>query len=373
MSQGSLILPTTGTVSGLSLAQSINAALANLASNASGATDPSTLAGGVQPFSYWADTSVTPNMLRQRNSANTDWITIGDLTQTGLGLAKNGANSDITSLTGLTSINGGPISGVRNLLINGFMMIDQRNSGAAQTFTAGAAVAYCVDRFYASCTGANITGRQVSATAGGYRFTGAASNTGTLFGQRIESYNIANLANSTVTHQIRISSSSITSVTWTAYYANAQDTFGTKTAIATGTFTISSTATAYSAPFNAGASAANGIAIEYTTGALLAGQTLNYAAAQFEPGVTATAVGRLPYSDDLMLSQRYFLNAGIVYVPALVSGVSCGNLTFPATMRGSPTLTCSAPGFTVSVLSTVAANFYSTTTGGYALTVNSEL
>jgi len=87
MSQGSQVLPTTGTVSGLALAQAVNAALASLASQTSGATDPSTLAGGVQPFSFWADTSVTPNMLRQRNAANTAWNVFGDMTQAGLGLA----------------------------------------------------------------------------------------------------------------------------------------------------------------------------------------------------------------------------------------------------------------------------------------------
>ncbi len=87
MSQGSLNLPTTGTLSGLALVNAINAALAAISSKTSGATDPATLTGGVQPFSYWADTSVTPNLLRMRNAANTAWILIGDLTQPAWGLA----------------------------------------------------------------------------------------------------------------------------------------------------------------------------------------------------------------------------------------------------------------------------------------------
>jgi hypothetical protein len=79
MSQGSLILPTSGTLSGLTLVQLVNAALANLASLASGATDPATLSGGVQPFSFWLDTSVTPNALRMRNAANNGWAELATI------------------------------------------------------------------------------------------------------------------------------------------------------------------------------------------------------------------------------------------------------------------------------------------------------
>jgi len=68
----------------------------------------------------------------------------------------------------------------RNVFINGGFSVDQRNSGASQTITAGAALAYTVDRWYAYCTGANITGARVAGTAPSqyyYRFTGATSNT----------------------------------------------------------------------------------------------------------------------------------------------------------------------------------------------------
>jgi len=238
----------------------------------------------------------------------------------------------------MLAFDGGSL-GFRNRLINGSFLIDQRNAGASQTFTAGAAIAYCVDRWYASCTGANMTGQRVSATAGGYMLTGAASNTGTLFGQRIESYNLADQVSATVTAQIKISSTSITSVTWTAYYATVQDTFSTKTQIATGTFTINSTPTVYTASFNAGANAANGIAIEYTTGALLAGQTLTYGAAQLEPGVTATAVERRPYGLEFGLAQRYY---EIAYASSRLA-VSGSNTTgspvvFKVTKRATPTM-----------------------------------
>ena len=47
MAQGALTIQTTGVLSGLALVNAINDALDNLASNASGSTDPSGLTGGV--------------------------------------------------------------------------------------------------------------------------------------------------------------------------------------------------------------------------------------------------------------------------------------------------------------------------------------
>lgn len=199
----------------------------------------------------------------------------------------------------------------KNRLVNGSFAIDQRNAGASQTFTAAAAVAYTVDRWYGSCTGANITGQRVAGTSPNqyaYRFTGAASNTGTLFGQRIESFNTYDLISTTVTGSVTLKSSSITSVTWTAYYANSSDTFSSKTSIATGTLTINSTATRYSFSFDAGANAGNGIAIEFTTGALTATNTIHYENAQLEIGSTATPFERRMYGTEFSLCQRYYQN-----------------------------------------------------------------
>jgi len=55
-----------------------------------------------------------------------------------------------------------PVMSFKNRIINGAMAIDQRNSGAAQTITAAAALAYTVNRWYAYCTGANVTGQRVA-------------------------------------------------------------------------------------------------------------------------------------------------------------------------------------------------------------------
>jgi hypothetical protein len=146
--------------------------------------------------------------------------------------------------------------GFKNRFINGGLSIDQRNAGASQTITAAAALAYTVDRWYAYCTGANVTGQQIAGTYLSsqyrYQFTGAASVTTIGFGQRIEQANSYDLANTTATLSCYISNSLLTTVTWTAYYANTADTFGTLasptvTQIATGSWTITSTLTNYNA------------------------------------------------------------------------------------------------------------------------------
>ena len=262
-----------------------------------------------------------------------------------------------TRLGQLTSTPAGGPYVAKNRIINGNMAVDQRNAGASQTFTAAAAAAYCVDRFYASCTGANITGQQAAGTAPyqyAYKFTGATSNTGTLFGQRIESLNIADLVSANVVCQAQIASSTITTVTWTAYYANSANTFSAKTSIATGTITTTSTPTIYTFSFNAGSNAANGIAIEFTTGALVGSATLQYSGVQLEAGTIATPYEFNQYSVQLAQCQRYYYKylSTIAYqtLPtqfgqAYISGTSTTiinfNMTFGQPMRAAPSVTFS--------------------------------
>ena len=182
----------------------------------------------------------------------------------------------------------------RNVLINGNFKIDQRNAGAAQTITAGAALAYTLDRWYAYCTGANVTTQQIASSGENrLRFTGLASNTAVGLGQRIEDVNCMDLAGNTATLSCKLSSTSLTSITWTAYYANTADTFGTlasptKTQIATGTFTITSTEATYSTNISIPAPATTGIEIVFTGGALLGTQTLTIGDVQLEKGSVRT-------------------------------------------------------------------------------------
>lgn len=70
MSQNSIILPTTGTLSGLSAVQAINNANNTIASLFSGATEPAVTVA----YQFWADT--TSGWLKQRNAANNAWINV---------------------------------------------------------------------------------------------------------------------------------------------------------------------------------------------------------------------------------------------------------------------------------------------------------
>ena len=228
--------------------------------------------------------------MKQRNSGNTAWVAQAE------------------------AIAGGHLAGHRNRIINGAMRISQRNAFASQTITAGAALAYTVDRWYAYCTGANVTGAQYQPASTApvfYRFTGAASNTGVGFGQRIEQVNCYDMAGEICTLSAKISSSALTSITWTVYRANTADAFGTlasptRTQIATGTFSITSTEATYSAQINTGASAQTGLEIVFTTGALLASQTLTIRDVQFELGGVATPFEHRMISSELALCQRYY-------------------------------------------------------------------
>jgi len=264
-------------------------------------------------------------------------------------------SANALSVTGsVSSVN---TFGFKNRLINGGLSVDQRNAGAAQTITAAAALAYTVDRWYAYCTGANVTGQQIAGTYLSsqylYQFTGAASVTTIGFGQRIEQLNCYDLANTTATLSCYISNSLLTTVTWTAYYANTADTFGslaspTVTQIATGTFTVTSSRTQYSAQIAIPSAATTGIQIVFTVGAQTSG-TWIIDTIQLEKGTQATSFDYRSIITELQFCQRYFLSVvGLSLIGTSTSTSACLNkLLFPVNMRIAPTATYS--GATMSV------------------------
>jgi len=264
--------------------------------------------------------------------------------------------SGTSGITQTGSFDSASTFGFKNRLINGLMMVDQRNAGAAQTITAAAALAYTVDRWYAYSTGANVTGQQVagsttpSVTQNRYRFTGAASVTAVGFGQRIEQKNCYDMAGSTCTLSADLAiSATLTTVTWTAYYATTTaDTFGslaspTVTSIATGTFTVTSTVTNFSANISVPAAATTGIQIVFTVGALTAGLTWTIGNVQFEKSATATSFDYRSYGTELALCQRYYYVMAGFYIEGYANAASVRAVTipvnFPVTMRATPTRT----------------------------------
>lgn len=237
---------------------------------------------------------------------------------------------------------------LRNRLINGGMGIDQRNGGATQTFTAAAALAYAVDRWYGYCTGANVTGQRIAGSGTSqyrYQFTGAASVSAIGFGQRIETANSFDLNTSTAMLSVDLANSLLTTVTWTLYYANSTDTFGTlasptRTQIATGTFTVNSTVTRYSTAVAIPAGATTGLELVLSVGAQTSG-TWVIGAAQIDP--ISNVFETRNRSVELALCQPYLPvfngTASDIVGSGLIATTSAGNIFIPflAEARVPPT------------------------------------
>lgn len=286
----------------------------------------------------------------------------------------------------VANLNGGQLAGMRNPIINGAMAVDQRNAGASRTFTAAAALAYSVDRWYGYCTGANVTGQRVQGATVGqfrYRFTGAASVTAIGFGQRIEQLNSAYLASTTATLSVDLANSLLTTVTWTAFYANTADTFGTlasptRTQIATGTFTVTSTVTRYSTNISVPAAATTGIEIVFTVGAQTSG-TWTIGDVQLELGTIATPFERRSFGQELSLCQRYYEYGATQIIAAGIAGGSVGTTSaFKVTKRVAASMSFfntfldNASGIDSLTFSVHFANVFATATTSSTVNINTE-
>lgn len=230
------------------------------------------------------------------------------------------------------------------------MGIWQRATSA--TITAGSTIAAgysTVDRFYVYCTGANVTAARVAGSGSTqYRMqiTGAASVTGIGIGQRIEQANSYDMAGTTATLSVDLANSLLTTVTWTAFYANTADTFGTlasptRTQIATGTFTVNSTVTRYSATINIPAAATTGIEVVFTVGAQISG-TWTIGNVQLEEGAIATSFDYRPYGTELMLCRRYYTASTETY--SFTGSASAFTYPLFPSMRATPTITATTVG-----------------------------
>jgi hypothetical protein len=167
---------------------------------------------------------------------------------------------------------------------------------------------YVLDRFYVATNGGAGVVQQVAGTGGftkAMRITGASGVTDGYFGQKVESFNIADCASSTVTYKIRASSSVLTSLTWYARFPNGQDNYSGVTLITSGSITINSTPTDYSFQISLPSGVTNGFEVYFTFGAFTSG-TLDITGVQLEKGSTATSFDYRPYGTELALCQRYY-------------------------------------------------------------------
>jgi len=229
----------------------------------------------------------------------------------------------------------------KNRLINGAMIVDQRNNGVAQTPTLGAN-AYTLDRWFLYSTGATVTTQQV-AGIGGYqaalRITGSSSNTGSLLAQRIEQRNCFDLAGQNVTVSVTLVGSTSGSVTWNlGYAAGGADTWSGTTSITSGTISFTTTVTTYTFTVAVPSAATTGLQLYFDFGAVGSGVTRTITGVQLEKGVTATSFDYRPYGTELQLCQRYCyaINPNISVIgPASAVIIP---VYVPASLRTAPTL-----------------------------------
>jgi hypothetical protein len=305
-------------------------------------------------------------------------------------------NADVigTSVAG-SNLGAGNASTLKNRIINGAMVIDQRNAGASLT-TNGA---YTVDRWYfeTSNTGNNSAQQVADAPNGFYNSlkitntTGGSVSSGTYqdLVQKIEGFNVSDLNYGTSSPTTLTASFWVkTSVTGTYGVALRMPLLGTPAGI-TQVFTISSANTwtqisvqfpGYTSGsitasntgqlslyfFLAAGSSYQTTAGSWTTtaGGFIApstisntfyttsGATWQVTGVQLEVGSSATGFEYRQYGTELTLCQRYFWKcAKIMSNVATVDTCYNSTIQFPVTMRTTPTL-ASGSTFTVRTGST---------------------
>jgi hypothetical protein len=142
-------------------------------------------------------------------------------------------------------------------------------------------------------------------------FTGAASTTAIYLLQRLESRDTNRIKSKTVTFSCEISNSLLTSVIWEVFRpTTSNDTHGTiatptQTLIASGTFTVSSSLSKYSATFTLPSEVSRGLEVRLRVGVQTSG-TWVVSRLQLEEGSIATNFNCEDFEQELRKCQRYY-------------------------------------------------------------------
>lgn len=304
---------------------------------------------------------------------------------TNVDLDRIDGNSGRLSNVITSAINGGPLAGTRNRIINGDMRIDQRNAGASVTINANQ---YTVDRWQAiqSATGKYSVQRNAGAVTPPVGFTNylgitslsaysVSSSDFFYLRQQIEGYNVAdfnlgtaNAATFTLSFWVRSSltgtfggtfsngnSDSVYPFTYTISAANTWEqktvtvagrTSGTwSTDNSTGLYVLFAlgTGSTYSGTANAWTSSLILGVTGQTSVVGTNGATFYLTGVQLEAGSVATPFERRSYGQELALCQRYYVKSskswhlcGFGNLPA---SFVMNNFSFPVLMRAAPTVT----------------------------------
>jgi hypothetical protein len=263
--------------------------------------------------------AVIPSAFQEiKKTLTTDWPTLLKLDQTASFMdAKNNLVSNVANplssqdAVTLSYLNSYPTPvGFRNRLINGDMRIDQRHAGASQTVSSSDSgdTLYRVDRWQVLVSTGTITAQQIG-NVGGFKdvlqLTGSSSNPAVGILQRIESLNTFDLASTTVTLSAYVASSSVTAISWAAYYPTATDNWSGASLFQSGTWYLTPTLTRQTAQISLPSQAVNGLQIYFALASLNTGVTFTITGVQLELGSNASPFEVRPYDYELQRCQRY--------------------------------------------------------------------
>ena len=341
-----------------------------------GADQLAVTTGGVERVEFG-----TTEVVFNDDGADVDFRVEGD---TNPSLFKIDAGTDQVQVANL---NGGPLAGMRNRIINGNFAIGQRGTTFASS--ANNDDAYTLDRWYILSDGndaIDIT-RETSVVPTNQKYAIAldVETANKKFGiaQIIESDNCVGLTGGTVTLSFKAKVSATTKldnvkaavVAWsgtadtvTSDIISAWGAEGTNpTLIANATYentpanlNVTTSYASYSLSANIDTASTNNIIVFIWSDVTdtTAGDFLYITDAQLEPGTVATPFERRSIGTELALCQRYFLSAATsanLNPNTTTANVSyVGN--FPVTMRASPTIAGVAASFTSTNNFTTFAN-----------------
>jgi hypothetical protein len=308
----------------------------------------------------------------------------GGDTNIGMKLVGKGTGEVTARVNGSDVFNASSNFGFKNRIINGAMVIDQRNAGAS--ISLGSAPLYAVDRFESRVAqGSGHTGQRVSTAPVGFSNslkitigTGAAPTAAqnTFINQQIEGFNFADLGWGTANAQtITVSFMVYSSLTGTFAYSIVNNALN-RSYVATYSVPVANTWTAISLTIPGDTSgtwvgATNGIGSYNfwdlgsgsdrtgTAGAWTAnwitrtsatvnvagtsGATFYITGVQLEKGSTATSFDYRPYGTELALCQRYAYGCNMTMGNTYSTSNSYGHpFKFPVTMRSTPSLASGA-------------------------------
>jgi hypothetical protein len=365
--------------SGAAFRADLNNGLAAIVSQNSGAAQPTT----TYAYQWWADT--TTGLLKIRNAANNAWITIGTLADVNLGLATLAsptftgtvtipagasisgfaplASPTFTGTPTVPSLNGGPLAGFRNRIINGNFDIWQRGT----SFTGNE---YGADRWLHGRVGTTHTVTRQAFTLGQTEVPGeptyfcrtvvssvAGAGNYALLQQKIEDVRTFAGQQITISFWAKVDATKNIAINMVQNFGTGGSPSanvgisGTKVSIGTTFQKVTVTTTVPSISGKTLGTDNNHslqLNIWFDAGSTYNGDTdslgqqsgtFDIAQVQIEPGSVATPFERRPIGNELVLCQRYF---AIIYVSlqgTSVAGVLEYTAKFPQTMRAIPSTT----------------------------------